>query len=149
MIDIQFYKINKNAESFVILTEDRLLFAVPEPTVIQSLEIIKIKTGTVMKIPRGHVLTICTHPDLAKQACELFPSVTVIDGWAPAVELELAVKNSGRNQINLIPGAIVAVGYLSQVSDIGAGELELDVVANPELPGTRPQKKNPFNFEVK
>ena len=149
MVDIQFYKINKSAESFVVVLEDRLLFALPNPTVIQSSEIIKIKTGTVMKIPRGYVLTIYTPPDLAKQACELFPGVTVIDGWGPEVELELAVKNSGRNQVNLLAGNTIAVGYLSKVDDIGVGELELDVVANPKLPGTRPQKKNSFNFEVK
>ncbi len=149
MIDIQFYKINKNANSFVTLTEDRLLFTVPKPTVIQSSEIIKIKTGTVIKIPRGYVLTVYTHPDLVNQACELFPSVTAIDGWAPEVELELAIRNSGRNQVNLLMGNMIAVGYLSQAHNIGVGEFEPDIITNPDLPNTRPQKKNPFNFEVR
>ena len=149
MIDIQFYKVNNKENSFVAVVEDRLLFTVPKPTVIQSSEIIKLKTGTVMKIPRGYVLTIYTHPDLANQACELFPGVTVIDGWAPEAELELAVRNSGRSQVNLLMGNMIAVGYLSQAHDIGVGEFEPSILNNPELPNTRPQKKNPFNFEVK
>jgi len=63
MVKINFHKINKDESSSVTNDGDRLLFSIPKPVVVQPLEIIKIKTGVIMKVPLGHVITISTYPN--------------------------------------------------------------------------------------
>ncbi len=149
MVELQFYKIDKNNSSCEVVAKNKLLFKITKPTVIQSSEIIKIKTGIILKVPDGHLLNIFTYPALADKACELFPNIIILDSEASEAEVQLAVRNSGRNQINLMIGEVIAVGHLNQVQDITIGEFEPNIVTNPKLPNTTPQKKNTFEFEVK
>lgn len=149
MVKINFYKINKEGSSSVTNDGDRLLFSVPEPTVIQPSEIIKIKTGIIMKVPLGYVITISTYPNLPIEAVELFPAAITIDSCAPGTELELAVRNSGRSQLNLMTGILFAIGYVNETQNIELGEFELDTVPSPSKEKSVPQKKDSFSFEVK
>jgi len=149
MVEIQFYKLTKNETPSVAATEDKFVFSVPKPTVIQPAEIIKIQTGLVVKVPKGFVLTLSPHPDLSEKAADLFPSIITVDSYAPEKELALAVRNSGRNQLNLLAGFPFAVGYVSEIRNIETGDFEPDVIKNPVRDQSRPQKKNPFSFEVK
>lgn len=149
MVEIHFYQINKNEAPAAAVADDMMVFSTPKPAVIQPAEILQIQTGIVMKVPPGYVVTLSTHPDLSEKAAELFPGVTTVDSYAPEAELKLAVRNSGRNQLNLMPGALVAVGYVSKIHEIEVGEFEPGIIANPQMGKSKPQKKNPFRFEVK
>jgi len=149
MVEIHFYQTNKNEAPGAAVAEDVVVFTIPKPTVIQPSEILQIQTGIVMKVPPGYVVTLSTHPALSEKAAELFPGVITVDSYAPETELRLAIRNSGRSQLNLMPGFLFAVGYVSQIHNIEVGEFEPDAIANPQKEKSKPQKKNPFNFEVK
>ena len=149
MVKINFYKINKDESSSVTIDGDRLLFSIPKPTIVQPSEIIKIKTGIIMKVPSEHVVIISTYPDRPIAAAELFPAVVTMDGCASETELELAVKNSGRGQLNILPGVPFAVGYVIRTHTIEFGEFEPDAVTPSPKEKSVPQKKNSFSFEVK
>jgi hypothetical protein len=150
MVKVQYYKIDKNAPGSLVADEDRLTFIVPEPTVVQPLEIIRIPLGIVLHLTsKSATLTLHTHPELSQKACELFPSVLVMDHLFPEKELELYVRNSGRNQVNLMQNEKIAVGYVTEIQEFEIEDFAPDFVTQPTLPRTKPQKKGSFNFEIK
>ena len=149
MIKVEFCLTGKDAKAHVSVQGDHIVFTNPKPIIIQPSEIIKISMGTVMKLPEGYIGIISTHPRLLGKACELFPSTVIRSARSPDAELELAIRNSGRNQVNLMQDDPIGVGYISQIHEIDARELDVDILKKSELPSTSPQKKNPFNFEIK
>lgn len=149
MIKVEFCQTGKGAKAYVEIQGDHIVFANPKPIVIQPSEIIKISMGTAMKLPEGYIGIISTHPRLFGKACELFPSTIIRSARSSDGELELAIRNSGRNQVNLMQDEPIGVGYISKIQTIDARELDLAVLEKSELPSTSPQKKNPFNFEIK
>jgi len=124
---------------------DYVTFNCVTPTIIQPSEIHRIKLGVACDVPGGYVLQISTYPELADKAAEVFPALTVIDSKHVG-ELMLAVRNHGRDPLNLMPGTPVAVGRLvkPETFDIEGFEYE----APKAQPKSKPQKKNPFSFEV-
>jgi hypothetical protein len=149
MIKVEFCQTGKDTKAYVGIQGDHIIFTNPKPVVIQPSEIIKISMGTAMKLPEGYIGIITTHPRLSGKACELFPSAVIRSARSPDAELELAIRNSGRNQVNLMQDEPIGVGYISQIQTIDARELDIEVLKKSELPSTSPQKKNPFNFEIK
>jgi len=126
---------------------DYVTFNCVKPTMVQPSEIQRVKLGVACDVPFGYVLQISTYPALADKAAEVFPALTVIDHTHEG-ELLLAVRNHGRDPLNLMPGTPVAVGRLvkPETFDVEGFEYEAPKL---ERPTSRPQKKNPFNFEVK
>ena len=149
MIKVEFCLTGKDPKGYVDIQDDHIIFTNPKPVVIQPSEIIKISMGTAMKLPEGYIGIISTHPRLFGKACELFPSTIIRSARSPDGELELAIRNSGRSQVNLMQGDPIGVGYVSKIQTIDAREFDLDVLKRSELPSTSPQKKNIFDFEIK
>ncbi len=133
------------------MCENILTLACALPIVIQSGEIQKVKTGIAFRIDKGYVLNISTHSGLSDRAGEIFPALITLDHIDHGVEgeLMLPVRNNGRNPLNIMPGQIIARGYVSKVQKIEPYEFEGDVGPEPSKSKTKPQKKNPnFKFEV-
>ena len=149
MIKVEFCLTGKDPKGYVGIQGDHIIFTNPKPVVIQPSEIIKISMGTAMKLPEGYIGIISTHPRLFGKACELFPSTVIRSARSPDGELELAVRNSGRNQVNLMQDDPIGVGYISQIQKVDVRELDIEILKKSELPSTSPQKKNIFDFEIK
>jgi len=126
---------------------DRVVFHCVKPAIIQPSEIQKVKIDVACEVPHGYVLQISTYPKLAEQAAEVFPALTAIDSSHEG-ELMLAVRNHGRNPLNLMPATPVAVGHLVKIELLNIEGFEYSA-PKLERATSRPQKKNPFNFEVK
>lgn len=141
--------LTKEGPKGVTVSSDRdyVTFNCITPTIIQPSEIQRVKLGVACDVPFGYVLQISTYPALADKASEVFPALTVIDHKHEG-ELLLAVRNHGRDPLNLMPGTPIAVGRLVKPETFDVEGFEYEA---PKLERTtsRPQKKNPFNFEVK
>jgi len=146
MVKVDFYQTNKDADPVIEAAGNRLLFYAPRPTIIQPSETIKISMGLGLKINANHVLIINTADELSADACELFPSTKIIDGQE---EVILAVRNKGRNQVNIMTGKLIAVGYLLSIKKIELNKSEPTESPKQQPHKTKPQKKNNFEFEVK
>ncbi len=144
---VQLFKFNTHAPSNVTVSEDKISFTIPKPIVIQSSEIVKVKIGFGLKVPDGHIITLYTGSQLIDKVCELFPSVITFDSSTLGNQLEIAIRNNSRNQVNLMPGISIAEGYLTKIQKIDVTESGQEAV--PEPVKSKPQKKDPFNFEVK
>ena len=118
-----------------------------KPVMVQPSEIQRVQIGVACEIPAGYVLQISTYPKLAEQAAELFPALTQVDHTHEG-ELLLAVRNHGRNPLNLMPGTPIARGHLVKVEPLELEEFDFEV-RKAEVPKSKPQKKNPFSFEVR
>ncbi len=127
--------------------QDYVTFNCIKHVTVQPSEIQRVEIGLACEIPFGYVLQISTYPKLADQASEVFPALTVIDSTHQG-ELFLAVRNQGRNPLSLMPGTPVAVGRLVKTELLNIEGFEY-VTPKPEARQSRPQKKNPFSFEVK
>lgn len=114
---------------------------------IQPSEIQKVKIGIVCEVPQGYVLQINTVSSLSEKAGELFPAFVVIDSTYEG-GLILAVRNSGRDPLNLMPGTPVGRGHLVKIEQLEIEEFEYQSLTK-DLPKTKPQKKKPISFEVK
>lgn len=126
---------------------DHIILHCVKPIIVQPSEIQKIRIDVGCEVPYGHVLQISTYPKLAEQAAEIFPALTVIDNNYEG-ELTLAVRNHGRNPLNLMPGTPIAVGHVIKIELLNIEGFEYSS-PKPEQSASKPQKKNPFNFEVK
>jgi len=126
-----------------------LNFPCLQPTIIQPGEIKKVPTGITLKIEKGNILTIYTPSELWQIAAEVFPAVLILDHSAPETPLEIPVRNSGRNQLNLLAGQTVACGIGSKITSIQIQEFE-PVSKKTSVVTNRPQKKNPdVKFEIR
>lgn len=114
---------------------------------VQSSEIQRVEIGVACEVPFGYVLQITTYPKLAEQASEVFPALKVVDSTHRG-ELILAVRNQGRNPINLMPGTPIAIARIIKAELVNVESFDYEV-EKPEPLQSRPQKKNPFSFEVK
>jgi len=142
-------KVRENEPAGLVLAEGVLHFIAAKPTVIQPSEIMKVPINAVVRIPGGVLLNISTSEELASKAGELFPALIALDNMSGDVVLELPIRNSGRNQINLQIGDVVARGHLVPIEFPTIEEFTIQI-PNADRPKTRPQKKNDgIKFEVK
>lgn len=118
-----------------------------KPVTVQPSEIQRVQIGVACEVPPGYVLQVSTHPKLAAQAAEVFPALTVIDHTHEG-ELVLAVRNHGRNPLNLMPESVIGKGHLVKVEQLTVEGFEYEV-PKAEANRSQPQRKNPFSFEVK
>lgn len=126
-----------------------LNFTCIQPMIIQPGEIKKVPTGITLKIEKGSILTIYTPSELWQIAAEVFPAVLILDHSAPEIPLEIPVRNSSRNQLNLLSGHTVACGIVSKITSIQIQEFE-PVSKKPSVVENRPPKKNPdVKFEIR
>ncbi len=118
----------------------------PTPLEIQTGERIDLKTGLVVCVPEGCILSIQSDPSiLVHKGLEVLGPTFV----APASEAELIIPllNVGKGQLNLHPGMQVAVAMLHVIEPV---EIE---TFSPEEPKVlkrqlkRP-RSGPFKFEV-
>lgn len=141
--------LNKEGPEGAVVSADatHVTFLSVKPLVIQPSEIQRVQIGVACETPPGCVLHISTCPKLAAQAAEVFPALIVVD-HTHSGELIIPVRNNGRNPFNLMPGTSIAKGHLVKVETLNVEGFEY-VAPKPEPQQSRPQKKNPFSFEVK
>jgi dUTPase len=144
-------QVHTSEETQTLLYEDgSLVFLAAKPIIIQPSEIMKVQTGLSVRVPFGYVLNISTAPALSVKAGELFPGLIAVGASITDVELNLPVKNSGRNVLNIMAGQTIAVGHVVKTEEISLKDFEPQdwkVVSNAE---SKPQKKNPnFKFEIR
>lgn len=130
-------------------SEDILSFTCTQPVVIQPGEIKKVPTGLTLQIQPGSLLVIYTAPFLWQQGSEVFPAALVLDQTAQVSPLEIPIRNSSRNQLNIHPGQIIAFGIGQIIERLSLEEFQ-PATAPVETKSSRPQKKNPdIKFEIR
>lgn len=149
-MQIDFHNVNKEGIIGATLVDGKIIFSAVRPIVIQSSEIMKVQTDLVIRVEKGFVLNISTHPDLAQKGAELFPGLITVDSSANSKPLEFPVKNNGRSALNLMRQGIIAVGYSSKVQKIEIGEFQPELEPSSKDSRSTPQRKNPnIKFEVR
>jgi dUTPase len=147
---LQIYSTNKDQPHGLRLEEDRLILTASRPSIIQPSEIMKVQTDSFVRVPVGYTLNISTAPELAERAGEIFPGLIVVDSYYGTKSLEVPVRNGGRNPLNLMPGQVVAIGYVTGVSPIEVEEFLPDLGNSKSAKKTGPSRKNPdFKFEIR
>jgi len=126
---------------------DYVTFHCIKHVTVQPSEIQRVELGIACEVPFGYVLQINTYPKLAEQAAELFPALIVLDSTYTD-ELFLAVRNQGRNPLNLMPGTAVAIGRIVKIETLNIEGFDYETL-KPKPLQSKPQKKNPFSFEVR
>ncbi len=142
---IGFGKVNKLA----MIPEQRAGFipiATPKPLEIQAGERIDLKTGLVVRVPEGCILSIQSEPSiLVHKGLEVLGPIFV----APedAAELIIPLLNVGQGQLNLHPGMQVAVAMLHITEPV---EIETFRPEEPKVLKRQPKRprSGPFKFEV-
>ncbi len=148
-VSLKFADLTKEGPKGVTISSEKdcVTFNCVKHVTVQPSEIQRVEIGLACEIPFGYVLQISTYPKLADQASEVFPALTVVDSTHRG-ELFLAIRNQGRNPLNLMPGTPVAIGRIVKIELLNIEGFEY-VTSKPEAQQSRPQKKNPFRFEVK
>jgi len=127
-----------------------LIFLAAKPIIIQPSEIMKVQTGLSVRVPFGYVLNISTAPVLAVKAAELFPGLMAVSASEEEVKLELPVRNSGRNSLNLMARQVIAIGHVLKTEEIEIKDFQPQdwrLVSDKE---SKPQKRNPnIKFEIR
>jgi len=141
--------LTKEGPKGVTIAEDltAVTFRCIKHVTVQPSEIQRVDLGVACEIPFGYVLQVSTYPKLADQAAEVFPALTVVDHTHKG-ELVIAVRNQGRNPLNLMPETPVAVGRVVKVELLEIEGFDYEA-PKPQSRQSKPQKKNPFSFEVK
>lgn len=142
---IGFGKVNKLAT----IPEERagiIPIVTPTPLEIQAGERIDLKTGLVVRVPEGYILSIQSEPSiLVHKGLEVLGPTFV----APEDESELIIPllNVGKGQLNLHPGMQVAVAMLHMTEPV---EIETFSPEEPKVLKRRPRRprNDPFKFEV-
>jgi dUTPase len=145
---LSFANLNKDGLSGATVDGNTLLFQCVKPLIIQPAEIQKVHVGVELRIPEGFVLNISTHPKLADRAGEVFPALTTLDHTHTG-QVVIPVRNNGRNPLNLMVGMVLARGHVVRTEELEFTEEAPTAAPTEPLPRTQPQRKNPFNFEVK
>ncbi len=118
----------------------------PTPLELQTGERLDLKTGLLVHIPEGYILSIQSNPALlVHKGLEVIGPIFV----APEDEGELIIplRNTGNSQLNLQPGMMVASALLQVLEPLEVEEF------NPEIkkvgrPGTKHPRKDPFKFKT-
>jgi dUTPase len=147
-MDLQVHS-SDNTET--LLYEDGVLvFLAAKPIIIQSSEIMKVQTGLSVRVPFGYVLNISTAPALAVKAGELFPGLMAVSWSEQEVELELPVRNCGRNVLNIMSQQTIAIGHVIKTEEVNVKALEPQNWKSVSNAESKPQKKNSnFKFEIR
>lgn len=141
--------LTKEGPKGVTVAEDltNVTFRCIKHVTVQPSEIQRVQLGIACEIPFGYVLQVSTYPKLADQAAEVFPALTVVDHTHKG-ELFVAVRNQGRNPLSLMPETPVAVGRVVKIELLNVEGFEYEAPKSDPVQ-SRPQKKNPYSFEVK
>lgn len=146
---IYFNKISEDLPSGVSWEENRVCFSAARPIIVQPSETMKVSTNTIIKVEKGCTLNIGSHPQLVQKAASVFPSLITLDHTSEEAPLEIAIHNSGRNPLNIMPGTPLGVGYVYLTEDIEPEEFSITVI-EPKTAKSKPTKKNPdVQFEIK
>ncbi len=142
---IGFGKVNKLAK----IPEEKagiIPIVTPKPLEIQAGERIDLKTGLVVRVPEGCILSIQSEPSiLVHKGLEVLGPIFV----APENESELIIPllNVGKGQLNLHAGMQVAVAMLHITEPV---EIETFSPEEPKVLKRQPRgpRGAPFKFEV-
>jgi len=122
-------------------------FKAAKPVIIQPGEIQKIITGLVVEVPENFVLEIMALPELINKGLSVFPARYALMGLQQD-KLQIPFQNSGRNQINILPGQEIAKGFVTKLQNIDLVDIDVNIQDAPSKK-TRPQKKNNIDIEIK
>ncbi len=142
---IGFGKVNK----FAMIPEEKagiIPIVAPRSLEIQAGERIDLKTGLVVRVPEGCILSIQSEPSiLVHKGLEVLGPIFV----APENESELIIPllNVGKGQLNLHAGMQVAVAMLHITEPV---EIETFSPEEPKVLKRQPRgpRSAPFKFEV-
>lgn len=146
---VYFSKIKDSDPNGIILVEGVLHFCATKPVVVQPSEIMKVPINSAIRVAGKVVLNIGTHPDLAEKVGEVFPGTVTLNELSIVKPLELAVRNAGRNPINIMPEDSVGIGYLVPIEHIEPEEFSIETVQREKMKSTPPKKNRDIRFEVK
>ncbi len=141
-----FGKVNKHA---VIPVGDTGVMALvtPVPLELQTGERLDLKTGLVVQVPEGYILSIQSSPSiLVHKGLEVLGPTFVSSG--DEEELKIPLLNVGKSQINLHPGAQVAVAILHIIEVVEVEEF-IPQKQKAVRPKAKSPKGDPFKFEVR
>lgn len=121
---------------------DAFLFRTSAPAIIQASEIKQIKVSLRVQIDEGFVLNIITHPEVNKKGIVLCPSLITL-GSSGTNDLIIGVQNISNTQVNIMPGELIAKGFVCKTEDAELYQFEPQTIDKVRKPKSRPQKKNP------
>lgn len=136
-------------EEGLAIVDDALVFMCVKPVTVQPSEVVRVPIGLKLKVEQGFTLNISTHPTLVEKLGEVFPGAIVVNSADGGRQLDIPVRNAGRNPIHIMVGDLVARGYIAKNEPVDGEEIDFASVTK-EVTRSKPQKKNPdFKFEMK
>ena len=116
------------------------------PLEIQAGEKIDFKTGLMVRVPEGYILSIQSSPTLlAVSGIEVLGPTFVAS--EDESEIKIPLYNTSNGQINLHPGAQVAVALLIELEPVEIEEFSPEKQKAGRGTPVRP-KKDPFKFKI-
>jgi len=145
--------------SFAVLNEDATipnqdgfvieLFSAKGIT-IQPSEIMKVGIGLSVEIEKGFAFHLTACSVLHDKGLSIYPGTLVVYS-GHADELFIPLQNGGRQQVNILPGDLLAHGVVTKLEDIQLTQVDPKLVVRPKnVPRkTKPQKNPDVKFEIK
>jgi dUTPase len=119
----------------------------PSPLELQAGERVDLKTGLVVRVPEGYILSVQSTPSLlVHKGLEVLGPIFVAPGDED--ELKIPLYNVGKSQLNLQPGDMVATGILLSTLSVETEEFNLEKKKATRQPTRKAGKGDPFKFEV-
>lgn len=136
--------ISPNQDGFVIH-----LFA-SKGMQVQPSEIMRANTGMSVEIEKGFAFHITASPDLREKGLAVFPGPLVVYSSHDA-ELFVPLQNEGRQQVNILPGDLIAHGVVTKLEEIQLVQVEPKPIAVPKNSPkkTKPERNPNVKFEIK
>lgn len=145
--------------SFAVLNQDAVVpkqdgfvieFFSTKGVTVQSSEIMKISTGLSVEMEKGHALHLAAGPALQEKGLSVYPGPLVVYSGHDD-ELFIPLQNGGRQQVNILPGDLIAHGVVTKLEDVQLVQVEPKPESKPrKSPKKTVPKKNPdVKFEIK
>jgi len=116
------------------------------PLEIQAGEKIDLKTGLMVRVPEGYILSIQSSPTLlAVSGIEVLGPTFVAS--EDESEIKIPLHNTSNGQINLQPSTQVAVAFLVSLVPVEIEEFSPEKQKAGKGTPVKP-KKDPFKFKV-
>ncbi len=145
--------------SFAVLNQDAIIpkqdgfvlqFFSAKGLTIQPSEIMKVSTGLSIEAEKGYALHVTACPELQEKGLSVYPGPLVVYSGHDD-ELFIPLQNGGRQQVNILPGNLIAHGVITKLEDVQLTQVEPKPETKPRKSPKKlkPEKNAAVKFEIK
>jgi len=145
--------------SFAVLNQDAVIpkqdgfvieFSSAKGITVQPSEIMRVSTGLSIEVEKGHALHVVACPGLQEKGLSVYPGPLVVYSGHDD-ELFITLQNGGRQQVNILPGELIAHGVATKLEDVQLTQVDPKPESKPrKSPKKTVPKKNPdVKFEIR